>query len=119
MSNYRSSANLLAETCRNSYSKRTLLSKRIFANLGFLLQIAGLLTVLPIGIGLILNEAQTLIPLLITCVSFLGVGFLCNSLCERKDLDFKSANILFVIELHPPAINRFCALLLQRPLPQP
>ena len=73
------------------------MSKRIFANLGFLLQIAGLLTILPIGIGLYFNETPTLVPLLMTCVSFLGVGFLLNSLCERKDLDFKSANILFVI----------------------
>jgi len=73
------------------------MSKRIFANLGFLLQISGLLTILPIGIGLYFGENETLVPLLVTCVSFLGVGFLFNSLCERKDLDFKSANILFVV----------------------
>jgi trk system potassium uptake protein TrkH len=73
------------------------MSKRIFANLGFLLQIAGLLTILPIGIGLYFSENETLVPLLVTCVAFLGGGFLFNSLCERKDLDFKSANVLFVV----------------------
>jgi len=69
---------------------------RIFANLGFLLQIAGLLTVLPIGIGLHFNESKALIPLFLTCVAFLGGGFLLNALCERKDLDFQSASILFL-----------------------
>ena len=70
--------------------------RSIFANLGFLLQIAGLLTILPIGIGLAFNETQQLIPLLLACISFMGLGFLLNSLCERKDLDFKSASLLLV-----------------------
>jgi trk system potassium uptake protein TrkH len=69
---------------------------RIFANLGFLLQIAGLLTVLPIGVGLYFDEIQTVISLFLTCVAFLGCGFLLNALCERKDLDFKSSNVLFL-----------------------
>lgn len=69
---------------------------RIFANLGFLLQIAGLLTVLPIGLGLYFNETESVISLLLVCVAFLGCGFLMNALCERKDLDFKSASVLFL-----------------------
>jgi len=68
----------------------------IFANLGFLLQIAGLLTVLPIGLGLYFGETESVIPLLLSCVAFLGCGFLMNSLCERKELDFKSASVLFL-----------------------
>ena len=72
------------------------MSNHIFANLGFLLQIAGLLTILPIGIGLYFNETQAVVALLLTCVAFLGCGFLLNALCERKDLDFKSSNLLFV-----------------------
>jgi trk system potassium uptake protein TrkH len=72
------------------------MNKSIFANMGFLLQISGLLTLLPIGIGLAFKEIETIIPLFIVCVSFLGLGFLMNALCERKDLDFKSSNILFV-----------------------
>jgi trk system potassium uptake protein TrkH len=70
------------------------MSQRILANLGFLLQIAGLLTLFPIGIGLYFNETQQLIPLFMTCIAFLGCGFLFNSLCERKDLDFKSSSVL-------------------------
>lgn len=72
------------------------MSKRIVANLGFLLQTAGILTVIPIGIGFCFNEIEQLIPLFITCVAFLCCGFFLNSLCERKDLDFKSSSVLLV-----------------------
>lgn len=72
------------------------MSQRILANLGFLLQIAGLLTIFPIGIGFYFNETQQLIPLFITCIAFLGFGFLLNALCERKDLDFKSSSALLL-----------------------
>ena len=72
------------------------MSNRIFANLGFLLQIAGLLTILPIGIGLYFNETQAVVALFLACVGFLGCGFLLNALCERKDLDFKCSNLLFL-----------------------
>ena len=72
------------------------MSNRIFANLGLLLQIAGLLTILPIGIGLYFNEPQAVISLFLACVGFLGCGFLLNALCERKDLDFKCSNLLFL-----------------------
>jgi trk system potassium uptake protein TrkH len=72
------------------------MSSRIYANLGFLLQIAGLLTLLPIGIGLFFQETQALVSLFLACVTFLGCGFLLNALCERKDLDFKSSNVLFL-----------------------
>jgi trk system potassium uptake protein TrkH len=72
------------------------MSSRIFANLGFLLQIAGLLTLLPIGIGLYFNEIEYVISLFVVCVAFLGFGFLLNALCERKDLDFKSSNTLLL-----------------------
>ncbi len=72
------------------------MSKRLLANLGFLLQIAGLLTLLPIGVGLAYNETQAVISLFIACVAFLGCGFLLNALCERKELDFKGSNFLFL-----------------------
>jgi len=72
------------------------MSARIYANLGFLLQIAGLLTVLPIAVGLYLNETQAVVSLFLACVTFLGAGFLLNAMCERKDLDFKSSNVLFL-----------------------
>jgi trk system potassium uptake protein len=72
------------------------MSQRILANLGFLLQIAGLFTVAPIAIGFYLNETQQTIPLFITCIAFLGCGFLLNALSERKDLDFKSSSALLL-----------------------
>ena len=70
--------------------------KRIFANLGFLLQVSGLLTLIPVGIGLYYNETSQIIPLFIVCVAFMGSGFLSNALCERKDLDFKSSSLLLL-----------------------
>jgi trk system potassium uptake protein len=73
------------------------MSKRLFANLGFLLQISGLLTILPILVGLYFDETKAVISLSLACVTFLGVGFLLNSFCERKELDFKSSNILFLV----------------------
>ena len=73
------------------------MSHRILANLGFLLQTAGLLTLLPIGVGFVFNETDHLIPLFITCIAFLGVGFLLNALCERKDLNIKSSSALLLL----------------------
>ncbi len=69
---------------------------KIFANLGFLLQIAGLLTIFPIAIGLVFNETEHVVALFLACVGFLASGFLMNALCERKDLNFKSSSMLFL-----------------------
>lgn len=71
--------------------------KRIFANLGFLLQASGLLTLIPIGVGLYYNETSQIVPLFIVCVTFMAIGFLSNAFCERKDLDFKSASLLLLM----------------------
>ena len=73
------------------------MSKVILANMGFLFQIAGSLTVLPILIGLFFNETRTFGPLFLACGSFLIIGFLMNALCERKDLDFKSSCTLILL----------------------
>lgn len=73
------------------------MSHRILANLGFLLQTAGLLTLLPIGVGFFFKETDAVIPLFITCIAFLGFGFLLNSLCERKDLNIKSSSALLLL----------------------
>ena len=80
-----------------SQEAKLLMSKRIFANLGFLLQISGILTVIPIGIGIYFGEINEIVPLFITCTAFLCIGFLCNSLCERKDLNLKSSSTLLII----------------------
>lgn len=73
------------------------MSNQILANLGFLLQTAGLLTLFPIAVGLACNETQYVIYLFITCITFLGVGFFLNALCERKDLNVKSSSVLLFL----------------------
>ncbi len=82
------------------------MNQRILANLGFLLQTAGLLTLLPVAVGLFYDETQAVIPLFITCIIFLGAGFLLNALCERKDLNVKSSSwLLFLAFLILPLIG--------------
>ncbi|MCL2358663.1 potassium transporter TrkG [Candidatus Bathycorpusculum sp.] len=73
------------------------MNQRIIANLGFLLQTAGLLTIIPIITGFIFNETAQLIPLFLTALAFLGGGFFLNALCERKDLTVKSASTLLFL----------------------
>jgi trk system potassium uptake protein TrkH len=77
---------------RGKNMRRTLL-----ANLGFLLQISGLLSIVPIPIAVYFGEHEALAAILIGCVCFLGLGFLLNALCERKDLDFKSSCLFIVL----------------------
>ena len=71
--------------------------KPVLANLGFILQIAGLLTILPILAAFYYNEPTVLIPFFITAMTFLCGGFLLNALAERKTLDLKSSCILISI----------------------
>lgn len=65
--------------------------KPIFANLGFLLQIGGLLTLVSIPIGLYFKETEASVSVLLASVSYLGCGFLLNALSERKELSFRSS----------------------------
>jgi trk system potassium uptake protein TrkH len=94
MCNDKKSTKLLARSKVREFG--TEMRNRVFANLGFLLQITGLLTVLPIGIGLYFDETQHVVALFLACVGFLAAGFLMNALCERRDLDFKSASVLLL-----------------------
>ena len=61
--------------------------RKVVSNLGFLLQITGLLLILPIAIGLQNGEVQAVASLVATCFLSFGVGFVFNSFCERKELD--------------------------------
>jgi len=63
--------------------------KPVLANFGFILQISGLLMVIPIIVAFYLNEPRALDSFLVTAVVSLTAGFLLNALCERKELDFK------------------------------
>jgi len=61
--------------------------RRIIANLGFFLQVMGLLLVLPVAIGLAYGESQAVASIVTTCFVSFGVGFVFNSFAERKELD--------------------------------
>lgn len=65
--------------------------RRVVSNLGFLMQIAGLLLILPIAIGLQNGEVQAVASLVATCFLCFGVGFVFNAFCERKELDEKTS----------------------------
>jgi trk system potassium uptake protein TrkH len=50
--------------------------------MGFLLQVTGLLLILPVAIGLHLGELQSVASIIATC--FIAFGFAFNALAERK-----------------------------------
>jgi trk system potassium uptake protein TrkH len=64
--------------------------RKIVANFGFLLQITGLLLILPVVIGLRNGEVQAASSIVATCFLSFGVGFVLNSFCERKELEDKT-----------------------------
>ena len=70
--------------------------RRILANLGFLLQTCGLLLIIPFVVGLVYNEVESMTAISLTCISFLVLGFLLNSLCEKRELDYKSSCVLIL-----------------------
>jgi len=70
----------------------------LLANLGFVLQISGIFVLAPIIVSFIYpNETSATIGLLITACVFLVLGFMLNSLCEKKALNFKQSCTLVVI----------------------
>ena len=70
--------------------------KAIVANLGFVLQTSGVITLLSVIPGFIYNEQPQLIAFFITASVFLVAGFAMNSMSQKKDLDFKSSCILSI-----------------------
>jgi len=71
--------------------------RKIVSNFGFLLQVAGLLLILPIAIGLQNAELQPVASLIATCFLSFALGFVLNSFCERKELDEKTSLWLMII----------------------
>lgn len=71
-----------------------MIMRPLLANLGFLSQMAGIFMIIPIIASFIYQETPAIVALLITAMIFLILGFFLNSLCERKDLDYKSSNRL-------------------------
>jgi trk system potassium uptake protein TrkH len=66
----------------------------VLANLGFIFQIAGILTLVSVIVGFYFSETNAIISLFITASVYFCVGFSLNALSERKELDFKSSCIL-------------------------
>jgi trk system potassium uptake protein len=71
--------------------------RRIVANLGFILQITGLLLILPVAIGLQSGELQAVASIVATCFLAFGAGFFFNSFAERKELDERTSLWLLLL----------------------
>lgn len=69
----------------------------VLANLGFVLQIAGLLMVIPIAAGFYYKDILPLISFFITSLIFFGSGFLLNAFCVRKELDIVYSSMLLLL----------------------
>src|SRR3972149_4865064 len=69
----------------------------VLANLGFVLQLAGLLTLLPIGVAFYYGETKALISFFLTASAFLGSGFILKALAEKKELDFRTSAALITM----------------------
>ena len=70
---------------------------KVVANMGFLLQITGLLLILPVAIGLQNGELQSVASLITTCFIAFGVGFVFNAFAERKKLDERTSLWLMLL----------------------
>jgi trk system potassium uptake protein len=70
---------------------------RVVANMGFLLQITGLLLILPVAIGLQNGELQSVASLITTCFIAFGIGFVFNAFAERKKLDERTSLWLMLL----------------------
>jgi len=66
----------------------------VLANMGLVLQLAGILVAFPIGMGFIYNENQAIISLFVTSFAFFFFGFFLNALSVREELDFRQSCIL-------------------------
>jgi trk system potassium uptake protein len=71
--------------------------RAILANLGFILELTGILMVVPISVGFYYDEIRPLLSLFITAVAFFITGFLMNSFSIKKELDYKTSCILVTI----------------------
>jgi len=68
----------------------------LLANMGFILQVSGILIIIPIVASFLANETSATIALFITATTFLVLGFCTNALCEKKEMTYKQSCILIV-----------------------
>jgi len=71
--------------------------RKIIANIGFILQVSGLLLILPIAIGLQNGELQPVAGIIVTCFITFGVGFAFNSFAQHKELDEQTSLWLMLL----------------------
>jgi len=65
--------------------------------MGFLLQVSGLLLILPVAIGLQNGELQPVASIIATCFIAFGIGFAFNSLAQRKELEEQTSLWLMLL----------------------
>jgi trk system potassium uptake protein len=93
----------LAEVIRNSVIEKTFTSYRvtikenyrpIFGNLGFIMQFAGILMIVPAILGTILNELESATAIYLTVISISLTGYIMNTLGEKSPLNLKQSSIV-------------------------
>jgi trk system potassium uptake protein TrkH len=65
--------------------------------MGFLLQVTGLLLILPVAIGIQNGELQSVASIIATCFIAFGIGFTFNSLAQHKELDEQTSLWLMLL----------------------
>jgi len=70
------------------------MSRPVLSNLGLVLQIAGMLMVLPILLGFYFEETNSLISYFVTTLIFFSAGFVFNTFSQREEMDLKSSAVL-------------------------
>lgn len=95
----------LADAIRTSVIERTFRQYRssvrdrykpVLANLGFILQFAGILMVAPAFLGTILGETGPVAAIYLTVVGLFGTGFIFSAVGEKGPLSLRESSIIVV-----------------------
>ena len=95
----------LAETIRNSVIEKTFKSYRvsikenykpIFGTLGFIMQFAGILMIVPAIFGTVVNELESATSIYLAVISMSLTGFILNTFGEKSTLNLKQSSIVVV-----------------------
>src|SRR5918993_871699 len=95
----------LAEAIRNSVMEKTFTSYRvtikenyrpIFGSLGFIMQFAGILMIVPAILGTILNELESAAAIYLAVISISLTGYIMNTLGEKSPLNLKQSSIVVI-----------------------
>ncbi|HKO40470.1 MAG TPA: potassium transporter TrkG, partial [Nitrososphaeraceae archaeon] len=68
----------------------------IFGNLGFIMQFAGILMIVPAIFGTLLNELESAASIYLAVISMSLTGFILNTLGEKTTLNLKQSSIVVV-----------------------